>query len=109
MLLSKGRTLTVAMDSNALTEVEVDWNALQISELRDQTGSKMCCCNRPLQVADGEADASRASVRKSPGRSHMVPIWKGMHTLPPWLSTDFQGNLWMGVVQETTLLSHTNL
>lgn len=78
------------MDSSALTEVDVDRNALQISELRDQTGSKVCCCNRPLQVADREADASRASVIKSPsGRSHMVPIRKGMHTLPPWLSTDF--------------------
>lgn len=73
-----------------LTEVEVDRNALQISELRDLTGSKVCSCNRPLQVADGEADASGASVIKSPsGRSHMVPIWKGMHMLPPWLSTDF--------------------
>lgn len=78
------------MDSDALTEVDVDRNALQISELRDLTGSKVCSCNHPLQVADGEADAWGASVIKSPsGRSHMVPIWKGMHTLPPWLSTDF--------------------
>lgn len=73
-----------------LTEVEVDRDALQISELRDLTGSKLCSHNRPLQVADGEADASGASVIKSPsGRSHMVPIWQGMRMLPPWSSTDF--------------------
>lgn len=72
------------------TEVEMDRNALQMSELRDLTGSKVCSCNRPLQVADGEADALGASVIKSPsGRSHMVPIWKRMHMLSPWLSTDF--------------------
>lgn len=45
-----------------LTEVEMDQNALQISELKDLTGSKVCSCNCPLQVADGEADASGASV-----------------------------------------------
>lgn len=41
-----------------LTEVEVDRNALQISELRNLTGSSVCSSNLPLQVADGEADAS---------------------------------------------------
>lgn len=41
-----------------LTEVEVDRNALQIPELRNLTGSSVCSSNLPLQVADGEADAS---------------------------------------------------
>ena len=92
LLLSKDRTLTAAPGHRWSHRSGNGWK--HSSHIRLETWEVPGCAALAacFRMAGGATSNSGVNVVNFPsGRSHVVPIWKGRHMLPLWLSHRFLG------------------